>query len=71
MNIVQLAVGEAPENVLDRVASPTEVGGIPTEEVPGPVGEELPVLRIARAPAARDGVALEVHVDTASPRFLE
>ncbi len=71
MHIVELTVGEPPENVLDGVPSPSEVRGIPSEEAARPVVEEVAIRRIARSPSPGDRVAREVDVDAAAPRFLE
>ena len=61
IHAIELAVLQAPEDVLDPVGAPAEVGGVPAEEVLLPVGEELRI--VGRAPAARDRVAFEVDVD--------
>jgi hypothetical protein len=53
---------------LHGVAAPSEVGGVPAEEVLCPIREEVYVLGIACAPASRDGIASEVNVD--APPFL-
>ena len=71
LNAVQLAVGQPPQDVLHGIAAPPEVGRVPAEEVAPPVVEELAILRLARAPAPRDRVALEVDVDPATPGFLD
>ena len=65
IHAVELAVLQAPEHVLRLVRAPAEVRGVPAREVLLPVGEEVLVLRVARAPAARDRVAHEVDVDLA------
>src|SRR5207237_7362651 len=67
VDAIELSVLDAPEYVLDAVAPPAEVGGVPAEEVRVPVRE---ILRIVRcAPAPRDRVALEVQVDGALRAF--
>src|SRR5262245_34494154 len=69
MHVVQLAAFEAPEDVLDGIAAPAEIRGVPAEKVALPVRQELRIVQCA--PAAGDGIALEVDVDAALPRFLE
>ena len=58
---VELAVPQAPEDVVRRVAPPAEVRRIPAVEVPRPVGQESGV--VGRPPSSRDRVALEIDVD--------
>ena len=70
MNSVELTLDDTPENVLGRISAPAEVRRVPSEEVAGPVVEKVPILRVARAPAPRDRIAGEIHVDAAAPRLL-
>src|SRR5262249_56316145 len=70
-DVIELAVLQAPEDVLDGVAAPAKVGGVPPEEVAAPVVEKVPILRVACAPAPRNRVAFEVDVDTAPLGLLD
>jgi hypothetical protein len=58
-------VVEPPEDVLKCVRAPAEVGGVPAEEVLLPVGQIFGVGGVAGAPAAGNGVALDIHVNFA------
>ena len=44
VDAVEFAVGETPEDVLNAVGTPAEVGGVPAEEILFPIGEELRVV---------------------------
>src|ERR1700693_106521 len=68
VRVIQLAVIQPPEDVLNSIRPPTEVGGIPAEEVLVPIGEQLRVIR--RAPSPGDGVTFEIYIDTALLSFL-
>src|SRR3954464_6465416 len=61
VHTIELAMFEAPENVLDLVGAPSEVGGVPAEEIRPPVREQLRV--VEGAPAAGDRVADEIDID--------
>src|SRR6185369_4763456 len=65
IHAVQLAVVEAPKYILECVGAPAEVGDVPAEEVLLPVGEVFGVGGVAGAPAAGDGVALDIDIDLA------
>ena len=66
---VQFAVVETPEDVLDLIGAPSEIGRIPTEEILFPIGQQLGIIR--GPPAARNGIALEIDVDATLPGFLQ
>src|SRR5690606_40745216 len=65
VHAVELAVLEAPEDVLGPVAAPCEVGGVPAVERLAPVREEVRV--VESTPSPRDRVAVDVHVDATRP----
>src|SRR5712692_6882621 len=69
MHAVQLAVVQPPEDVLNQVSAPSEVRGVPAEEVLLPVRKQFRV--IGGAPPPRDGIALKVNIDPALPGFLQ
>src|SRR5439155_5908736 len=69
VDAVELAVLEPPEDVLRLVAAPSEIGGVPAEEILRPVREEIRI--VGRAPAPRNRVAGEVDVDAALLRFVD
>ena len=62
IDAIEFAVFETPEDVLDAVGAPAEIARVPAEEVLRPVFEELGI--VGGAPAAGDGVAFEVDVDS-------
>ncbi len=66
---VHFPVADAPENALRRVAAPAEVGGVPAEKGLPPVLEQARI--VERAPAPRDRIAEQVHVDAALPGLFE
>ena len=61
MNAIKFAVLQSPQDVLDRVSPPSEVGRIPAKEILVPVRQELWIVR--GTPAARDGVPRKIDVD--------
>jgi hypothetical protein len=67
MDAVQLALLEAPQDVLCLVGAPPEIGRVPAEEVLRPVCEQRRI--VCRAPPTCNRVALEVHVDAAGLRL--
>jgi hypothetical protein len=60
---VEFTVLQAPEDVLDPICTPAEIGSVPAEEVGLPVLEQLRIIR--GTPSARDRVAFEVDIDAA------
>ena len=60
---IEFAVIETPEDVLQRIASPAEVGGVPAVKGVFPVDEEFRVVR--RSPAPGDGVTHKVKINAA------
>ena len=66
---IELAVLEAPQDVLRLVAGPAEVGGASAEEILFPVCEKLGI--VGRSPAPHDRVADEIDVDAAFGRFRD
>ena len=71
IHAVELAIFHPPEDVLHAIGAPAEVGGVPAEEVLLPVGQVFGVGGVRGAPAAGDGIALEVDVDPAQLRLGE
>src|SRR6185295_8494394 len=69
VDAVEFTIFEAPQDVLNGVGAPAEIRRVPTEEVLFPVGEHVRIIR--GAPAADDGVAFEVDVDTALARLFQ
>ena len=68
---IEFAMLQAPEDVLDSIGAPTEIGGVPPEEIGSPVFPQGSVLGVGGSPTARDGVAEEIDIDSALVRFLE
>jgi hypothetical protein len=64
---IELAVFQPPQDVLDPVGAPSEVGGIPAEEICVPVREQRRV--IERAPPPGNRIADKIHVDAAGVRL--
>ncbi len=62
---------QAPENILNGIAAPTEIGGVPAYEILPPVRQEIFILSIAGAPAPCDRIALEINADAALPRLFQ
>ena len=54
INPLELVVFKPPENILDPVGSPAEVGRVPAKEVRFSVFEEWSELRVGSAPAPCD-----------------
>jgi hypothetical protein len=69
VDAVELAILEAPEDVLCLVGAPSEVGRIPAEEILTPVREKLGIVR--GAPSASDRVPHEVDVDATMTRLFQ
>src|SRR5690606_21470065 len=69
LHTIELAIPKTPEHVLRAVAAPREVGGVPSREAIAPLGEEVRI--VGGAPAPRDRIADEVHVDLALLRLGE
>ena len=67
VDAVQLAVLQAPQDVLRPIPAPAEVAGIPAVEGLLPMGQEVRV--VEGAPATGDGVAQEVEIDAAALRL--
>src|SRR6185437_3336574 len=71
IDAIELTLGQTPENVLSRVATPAEITGIPAEKVLFPVGEQSLVAGIGSAPTARDGIAFEINTNVTGVRLLQ
>ena len=66
---VQLAVLQAPEDILGSITAPAKVSRVPAEEILFPVGEQIGI--IDGAPPSCDRVAFEVNVDPGLLRLRE
>ena len=60
---VHLSVVEPPEDVLDPVRPPAEIGRIPSVEIARPTRQQIGT--VGRPPTPRDRIAREIDVDPA------
>ena len=60
IDVIQFPIIQPPKYVLDLIATPAKVRGIPAEEILAPVRQKIFVLFIAGAPPPGDRVAFKV-----------
>ena len=63
MNVIKFPILKSPEDVLNFICTPSEVGCIPAKKILRPVGKQIGI--VGCPPTTCNGVALKINVDTA------
>gem|GEM_PF-6840501 len=63
MDVIEFAVLDSPQDILEGVAAPSEIGGTEGGEESVPMGAEIGVFGFGSGPAAGDAIAEEVVRD--------